>query len=140
MVQNTTNDEEYLFEGQVIISETDLKGLITFANRKFCEISGYSTQELVGQPHNLIRHPDMPRAAFKEMWDTIEHGEVWHGVVKNLRKDGRFYWVSTEIAPIKDDKGNITGYIAARKPVGRKDIDETAAIYKKMLKNEREGV
>lgn len=140
MVQSTTNDEEYLFEGSVIISETDLKGLITFANRKFCEISGYSAQELVGQPHNLIRHSDMPRAAFKEMWDTIEHGEVWHGVVKNLRKDGRFYWVSTEIAPIKDDNGNTIGYIAARKPVGRKDIDETAAIYKKMLKNEREGV
>jgi aerotaxis receptor len=130
-------DEEFLFEGRVIISETDTKGIITFANRKFCEISGYNSDELVGQPHNVIRHPDMPKEAFAKMWDTIKGGQIWHGLVKNLRKDGRFYWVETEIAPVKDDTGNITGYIAARKPAGRKDIEETAALYKSMLEKEQ---
>lgn len=133
-------DKEYLFEGHIIISETDLNGIITFANRKFCKISGYSPKELVGQPHNIIRHPDMPRAAFAQMWDTIKSGEIWHGIVKNLRKDRRYYWVETEIAPIKDEKGTITGYIAARKPAARKDIEETAAIYKSMIENENKGV
>lgn len=129
-------DEEYLFQGRVIISETDTRGVITFANRKFCEISGYSADELVGQPHNIIRHPDMPKEAFAKMWETIKSGQIWHGLVKNLRKDGRYYWVETEIAPVKDDDGNITGYIAARKPAGRKDIDETEAIYQTMRENE----
>ncbi len=137
MDRNDVIDEEFTFEGRVIISETDDKGIITFANRKFCEISGYSADELVGQPHNIIRHPDMPKEAFSKMWDTIKGGQIWHGLVKNLRKDGRYYWVETEIAPVKDDAGNITGYIAARKPAGRKDIEETAAMYKTMLVNER---
>lgn len=139
MTQIDTIDDEYLFEGNVIISETDLKGIITFANRRFCEISGFSAQELVGRPHNIIRHPDMPKHAFETMWKTIEAGESWRGLVKNLRKDGRYYWVATEVAPIKDAKGVITGYIAARKPAARKDIEEAAAKYKKMLEKEREG-
>lgn len=129
-------DEEYLFQGRVIISETDTKGTITFANRKFCEISGYTADELLGQPHNIIRHPDMPKEAFQKLWDTIKNGQTWHGLVKNLRKDGKFYWVETEIAPVKDADGKLTGYIAARKPAGRKDIEETEAIYKTMLSHE----
>ncbi len=129
-------DEEYLFQGRVIISETDLKGVITYANRKFCEISGYTQEELIGQPHNLIRHPDMPKEAFAKMWSTIQGGQIWHGLVKNLRKDGKFYWVETEILPSKDTDGTITGYVAARKPASRKDIEETAEIYRKMKENE----
>ncbi len=129
-------DEEYLFQGRVIISETDLKGVITYANRKFCEISGYSNDELVGQPHNIIRHPDMPKEAFAKVWSTIQGGQIWHGLVKNLRKDGKFYWVETEILPSKDADGNIIGYVAARKPAARKDIEETAEIYRKMKEKE----
>jgi aerotaxis receptor len=130
-------DEEYLFEGRVIISETDTKGVITFANRKFCEIAGYTPDELKGQPHNIIRHPDMPKAAFAQMWETIKSGQSWHGIVKNLRKDGRYYWVETEITPVHDDEGNITGYIAARKPASRKNIDEIILTYKTMLEKEK---
>ena len=130
-------DEEYHFEGRVIISETDLKGIIVYANRKFCEISGYTSEELVGKPHNIIRHPDMPKAAFEKMWDTIKGGTIWHGLVKNLRKDGLYYWVETEISPIKNEEGEITGYIAARKPASRKDIEQTEATYKTMLENEK---
>lgn len=130
-------DKEYLFEGRVIISETDTKGIITFANRKFCEISGYNPDELKGQPHNIIRHPDMPKAAFAQMWETIKGGRSWHGLVKNLRKDGLYYWVETEITPVHNDEGEITGYIAARKPASRKNIDEIANTYKTMLDKEK---
>ncbi len=134
----TLLDEEYLFEGRVIISQTDAKGIITFANRIFCEISGYSVTELVGQPHNIIRHPDMPKAAFQKMWETLKGGQVWSGLVKNLRKDGRYYWVDTEIMPIyTNDK--ITGYVAARKPASKKDVQETEKLYKKMLEIETKG-
>lgn len=129
-------DEEFLFEGRAIISETDTRGIITFANRKFCEISGYAKEELVGQPHNIIRHPDMPKQAFAQMWSTIQGGEPWHGLVKNLRKDGKYYWVETEITPVMDESGRITGYIAARKPAGRKDIEDAISLYKAMLENE----
>ena len=136
MEQAEVLDEEFLFQGRVIISETDLKGIITYANRKFCEISGYSHEELVGKPHNLIRHPDMPKEAFSKVWNTIQSGQIWHGLVKNLRKDGKFYWVETEILPSKDADGNVTGYVAARKPASRKDIEETSEMYRKMKEKE----
>jgi aerotaxis receptor len=129
-------DEEYFFEGRAIVSETDLNGVITFANRRFCEISGYTADELVGEPHNIIRHPDMPKAAFAQVWKTIQAGTIWHGLVKNLRKDGKFYWVETEISPIYNNNGDVKGYMAARKPASRKNIEETATIYKTMLDQE----
>ncbi len=129
-------DEEHIFDGRAIISETDTKGIITFANRKFCEIAGYTPAELKGQPHNVIRHPDMPKAAFAQMWETIQSGQSWHGLVKNLRKDGRYYWVDTEVTPVKNEAGEITGYIAARKPASRKNITEIIETYKLMKEKE----
>ena len=129
-------DEEYLFQGRVIVSETDLKGNITYANRKFCEISGYEKEELIGKPHSIIRHPDMPKEAFAKMWSTIQSGQIWHGLVKNLRKDGKFYWVETEILPSKNEDGTITGYVAARKPASRQDVEEMSQVYKKMRDSE----
>ena len=130
-------DKEYHFEGRAIVSETDIKGVITFANRKFCEISGYEQNELIGKPHNIIRHPDMPRAAFAQMWKEIQSGQTWHGFVKNLRKDGLYYWVETEITPVFDTNRTITGYIAARKPANRKNIEEAQTLYTKMLESEK---
>ena len=132
----TPIDEEYIYEGKVIISQTDLKGIITYANRMFCAISGYKSEELVGQPHNIIRHPDMPSAAFAKMWETISGGQAWNGLVKNLRKDGLYYWVDTEILPIIDTNNKVTGYIAARKPASRKDIEENQEIYQKMIEDQ----
>lgn len=129
-------DEEYFFEGRAIVSETDLKGVITFANRRFCEISGYSVDELVGQPHNIIRHPDMPKAAFAQLWKTILSGTIWHGLVKNLRKDGKYYWVDTEVSPMYDVDGTLKGYMAARKPASRRNIEETELLYKTMIEKE----
>ena len=132
----TPVDEEYVFDGSAIISQTDLKGFITFANRKFCEVAGYKIDELIGSNHNIIRHPDMPKSIFGKMWDTISGGESWNGLVKNLRKDGLYYWVYTEITPIYNKDEEITGYIASRKNPPRKDIEESEELYKKMLKTQ----
>lgn len=136
MDRPTPIDEEYFFDGRPIVSETDIDGTITFANRRFCEISAYSVDELVGQSHNIIRHPDMPKAAFAQLWKTILSGTIWHGLVKNLRKDGKYYWVDTEVSPMYNDDGSIKGYMAARKPASRRNIEETAALYKQMISKE----
>ena len=132
----TPIDEEYIYNGGAIVSQTDLDGVITYANRAFCEASGYRADELVGKLHNIIRHPDMPKIVFAKMWETINGGQAWNGLVKNLRSDGRFYWVETEILPILDDNGTITGFIAARKEASRKDIGETIQTYEKMLETQ----
>jgi PAS domain S-box-containing protein len=130
-------DEEVLFDGRSLISETDLKGNITFVNRKFVEMTGYSKEEAVGEPHNILRHPDMPKAAFAQMWKVIKEGKIWDGYVKNLRKDGKFYWVIVHIVPKKDDDGNIVGYIASRKMPDRSMLRTVEAEYKKMLAAEK---
>ena len=133
MNRATPIDEEYIFDTSVIISQTDDKGIITYANQAFSDVSAYKVDELLGMPHNILRHPDMPKIAFAKMWETIQGGQAWNGLVKNLRKDGLYYWVDTEILPIKDDDDKVTGYIAARKAASRKDINENAQIYAKML-------
>ena len=136
MSQVTPIDEEFIFEDSAIISQTDLEGIITYANRKFCQVSAYSSEELLGQSHSIIRHPDMPRLAFEKMWSNLSSGHPWNGLIKNMRKDGLFYWVYTEIAPIKDENENTTGYIASRKAASRKDIEETQAIYNRMYQDQ----
>ncbi len=100
-----------------IVSKTDPKGIITFVNDHFCDISGYDKEELVGRPHNIIRHPDMPSSAFKEMWETIQAKQVWNGVVKNRAKNGNAYHVKTTVIPILDSSGNILEYIGIRSDI-----------------------
>lgn len=133
MKRPTPIDEEVLFDGRSLISETDTKGIITFVNRKFTEMTLYTKEEAVGQPHSLLRHPDMPKAAFKEMWDVIQAGKAWEGYVKNLRKDGRYYWVVVNIIPKLDDKGTIVGYIASRKMPDRDYLQNVIVQYKQMI-------
>jgi len=128
-------DEEYVFNEGVIVSSTDIKGIITYANRKFCEVTGYDKSELVGKNHNLIRHPDMPKAAFKEVWETISNNKEWTGIVKNLRKDGLYYWVYSHITPILNDD-TIVGYTAVRRPASQNEISEIIPIYKKLIEQE----
>jgi PAS domain S-box-containing protein len=99
-----------------IISKTNPKGIITYANDKFCEISGYTREELIGKPHNIVRNPDMPSDAFKQMWKTIKNKQIWNGQVKNLRKDGTSYYVDATISPIIND-GKIIEYIAMRNDI-----------------------
>ena len=130
-------DEEVLFDGRSLISETDLKGMITFVNRKFVEMTGYSKDEAVGEPHNILRHPDMPKAAFEGMWKIIKEGKTWEGYVKNLRKDGKYYWVVVNIVPKKDEAGNVIGYIASRKMPDPAHLRLVKQQYKEMLAKEK---
>jgi PAS domain S-box-containing protein len=97
-----------------IVSKTDLKGIITYANQMFCDISGYTQEELIGSPHNIIRHPDVPKEAFRDMWNTIRSKKVWKGVVKNRKKDGGYYIVNATVLPILDNRGEIREFVAVR--------------------------
>ncbi|MDX1296358.1 MAG: response regulator, partial [Sulfurimonadaceae bacterium] len=100
-----------------IVSKTDLKGNITYINQKFCDISQYNAGELIGKRHNIIRHPDVPASVFKEMWDTIQAKHIWHGTLKNRRKDGSAYYTDSVVMPILDKEGNITEYISSRNDI-----------------------
>ena len=130
IVKSQPVDEEVIFDGGVMITETDSKGIITYANRKFREMTGFSREELIGSPHSINRHPDMPKGAFRAMWKTIADKKVWRGYVKNMRKDGKFYWVLVYIQPKLDENGEITGYVAGRKvayPDAYKEIEKKYA-------------
>lgn len=110
----TIVDQEVTFDdSQQLVSTTDLRGVTTYANTAFCQVSGYSEAELVGKNHNIVRHPDMPKAAFKELWDKLEQGHSWRGVVKNRCKDGRYYWVDAFVTPIFES-GKLVGYQSVR--------------------------
>jgi len=130
-------DEEHIYEGSVIVSQTDLNGDIVYVNKMFCSMSGYNREELIGKAHNIIRHPDMPQAIFAKLWNKISSGQVWNGLIKNLRKDGLYYWVDIEILPIKDNHNELTGYMAVMKPASRKNILENEEIYSAMLEAEQ---
>ncbi len=123
-------------QNKPVISKTDLKGIITYVNVSFCKISGYSKNELIGKPHFIVRHPDMPKSIFKQMWHTIEKGEKFRGFIKNLRKDGKYYWAEIFIEPMMDDKGVKTGYISMKKPVSQSDKEKYEKLYKEMKEKE----
>jgi len=124
-------DEEVVFDGGVMITETDTKGIITYANKKFREMTGFSRKELIGAPHSINRHPDMPKGAFRGMWRIISQKKHWRGYVKNMRKDGKYYWVLVYIQPKLDENGKIIGYIAGRKIAYKKSIEEAKKLYAK---------
>jgi aerotaxis receptor len=119
-----------------LVSETDEKGIIRFANDEFCKYAGYSLDELLGKPHNIVRHPDMPRAAFKDLWDTIKSGKRWRGFVKNRAKDGRYYWVFATVYPFTSCDGS-KGYISCRRKISQMEKEKYEALYKKMRAQER---
>lgn len=135
---NYINEEFPYPEGQLIISRTDLAGNITHFNQAFVILSGYTREELLKQQHSILRHPDMPRAAFKGLWDTVQAGKKWHGYVKNLRKDGRFYWVYATVVP--NYHGDIIeGYTSVRRQPSREKIAYYTEVYKKLLEEEKEN-
>lgn len=129
-------DEEVPFDGGVMITETDKAGIITYANRKFRELTGYTKEELIGSPHNINRHPDMPKAAFQELWETIKGGNYWEGFVKNMTAEGKYYLVVVWIKPKLDDNGEIIGYIAGRKIPDRDMLERALTQYKAMKLDE----
>ena len=119
-----------------LVSETDEKGIINFANDEFCKYAGYSVEELIGKPHNIVRHPDMPRAAFKDLWDTIKSGKKWRGFVKNSAKNGRYYWVFATVYPFTNCDGE-KGYISCRRVVSDMEKEKYDRLYKEMRAGER---
>ena len=121
-----------LNRSDLIVSKTDTKGNITYANPSFVKISGYTTKELVGQAHNITRHPDMPRAVFAHMWKALEAGRHTYCYVKNLAKDGSFYWLFAYVTPDLDAKGNIIGYHSERRAPNAKAIAEIENLYEKI--------
>jgi len=130
-------DIEVMFPlGRLIVSRTDLTGVITHANDAFVEMSGYTRDELIGTPHHVLRHPDMPKIAFKGLWDDIAAGKKWHGYVKNLRKDGAYYWVyATAVPNVRN--GAIVGYTSVRRKPSRTRVNELIPVYQQWLDQEK---
>jgi len=123
-----TDQEVRMKDGDFLVSTTNIHGKITNVNRAFVEISGYSRAELIGQAHSIIRHPDMPGAAFEDLWSVIESDKTWNGLVKNRTKEGDFYWVEANVTPIKE-KGELTGYMSVRTCPNQSDVDAASQLY-----------
>jgi len=134
--QPVTDQETRLPEGQFIYSRTDLNGIIVEANQAFAEISAYRRDEMLGQHHNMVRHPDMPPEAFADMWRDLKSGRPWRGVVKNRRRDGGYYWVVANASPIREN-GQIVGYQSIRTTPTRDEIEAAGAAYKRLLQGDK---
>ena len=134
-----TDRERVMRDDDFIVSKTDLSGRITYGNRIFIEYSGYAEDQLLGTQHNIIRHPDMPRAAFKLAWSTIESGKEFFAYVKNMSRDGSFYWVFTHITPDFGPHGDIVGYYSVRRCPKRSAIEKIEPVYRQMLAAERDA-
>ncbi len=126
-------------DNDFIVSKTDPKGRIVYGNRIFIEFSGYSEAELLGSQHNIIRHPDMPRSVFRLLWDTIQGGEEFFGYVKNLSKDGSFYWVLANITPSFSPRGDLEGYYSVRRAPKRQALGVIQPLYREMLAAEQQA-
>ena len=123
-----TQKEHHLPEGAFIVSTTDLRGVITSVNQEFINISGFAQEELLGQPHSLVRHPDMPPAAFEDLWRTIKAGNPWQGMVKNRCKNGDFYWVDASVTPV-EEKGQAVGFVSIRSKPTKAQIVDAERMY-----------
>ncbi|MCG3690500.1 PAS domain-containing protein [Aliarcobacter butzleri] len=125
-IEKETILDDYAF----LVSQTDKKGIIQFANDDFCKVSEYTIDELIGQPHSIVRHSDMPKKAFQSLWDTVKSGKVWTGYVKNTTKSGGFYWVFATVYPSSADNGDIN-YLSCRRKANIKEISEAIKLYNK---------
>ena len=133
-MSHITTVERTFTEKEQLVSTTDLNGTITYANAEFCEIAGYSLDELIGQHHNIVRHPDMPKAAFKDLWEKLKRGDSWRGMVKNRCKNGDYYWVDAYVTPLLTN-GKITGYQSVRAYPSAKQKSQAQALYNKLNQN-----
>jgi len=127
----TPTDVCKAYHGETMITETDKDGIITYANRRFKEFSGYSGKELIGAPHAIVRHPDMPKGLFKAMWEIIQNKKIWRGYIKSLCKDGSYYWALVYIQPKINEAGEIVGYVANRRdayPDAIAEVEERYAL------------
>ena len=129
-----TEIETPMPDGRLIVSRTNPQGVITHVNKSFVEMCGYAEDELIGAPHYILRHPDMPAAAFKTVWDTLQAQKKWHGYVKNLRKDGGYYWVYATVIP-NIRNGQLMGYTSVRRKPSRAKVKEAEDLYKTQWSN-----
>ncbi len=129
--------ERVMRDNDFIVSKTDLKGRISYANKIFIEFSGYSQDELLNTQHNVIRHPDMPRAVFNLLWKTLESGQEFNGYVKNMSKDGSFYWVFANVTPSYDNNNKLIGYYSVRRKPSAQAVSVIEPIYNEMLAAEK---
>lgn len=127
------NREVTFEENEFIVSKTDLQGKITYGNELFIKISGYSEEELLGAPHNILRHPDMPKSIFKLLWETVKSGKELIAFVKNRTKDGDYYWVEAQVTPSVDSSGKIIGFHSARRKPKRDSVEFFDKLYKELL-------
>ena len=123
--------EKILSEDAFLVSETDSKGHIIFANKEFCQTAGYKLDELIGKQHNIVRHNDMPKAAFADLWSTVKQNKDWQGFVKNSTKDGGYYWVFATVYPFVNEKGEQC-YMSCRRKPSREDVEKYTQLYKTM--------
>ncbi|MFA7431650.1 MAG: PAS domain-containing protein [Rhodospirillaceae bacterium] len=133
-----TGRERFFGQDEIIVSKTDLKGRITYANSVFLNIAGYTEREVVGAPHSLIRHPDMPRAVFKVLWDVLAEGREIFAYVKNRSQNGDHYWVIAHVTPSFDAEGAIIGYHSNRRPPNRRALEVIEPLYASIRKIELE--
>lgn len=132
-----TQNEKVMREDDFLVSKTDLKGRILYGNQIFIEYSGYSEQELLGSQHNIVRHPDMPRGVFKLLWDVLQAEQECFAYVKNMSKDGSYYWVFANVTPSRDAQGRVEGYFSVRRKPKQSGIAVVTDVYAKMLAEER---
>ncbi len=137
MAEATSSEKKLQLE-DLIVSKTDIKGRITYCNDSFMEFAGYNEEELLGQPHNLIRHPDMPRAVFRFMWETLQAENEFFGFVKNRQKDGGFYWTFANVTPSFDSDSQLVGYYSVRRWPHPEGIEYFQSVYQYMLETEAE--
>lgn len=131
-----TGEERTFGRDEIIVSKTDARGVLTYANDVFIRVSAYSEEELVGRPHNVIRHPDMPRCVFSLLWDTIQRGDEIFAYVVNLARDGAHYWVLAHVTPTFDARGAITGYHSNRRVPDRGAVAEVSELYAELCRIE----
>ncbi|MDD3519371.1 MAG: PAS domain-containing protein [Chromatiales bacterium] len=132
-----TGKEISLTDDDIIVSKTDLTGRITYANRTFMRIANYSERQLLGIQHNIVRHPDMPRGAFKLLWDTLKSGQEFFAYVFNMTSEGHGYWVFANVTPDRDANGKVIGYFSVRRKPKPAALDVVRPIYKQMLEIEK---
>ena len=130
-----TQQEVDYDDDALLVSKTNKKGIVTYCNEVFMQIAGFEEHELLGKNHNIVRHPDMPPEAFQDLWDTVSAGKEWHGIVKNRCKNGDYYWVDATVTPDYNAKGQIIGYMSARRKATRQQIADAEKLYKQLNAN-----
>lgn len=131
------NEEIRFEENEIIVSKTDLKGKIVYVNDVFCRVAEMSTSEVLDKPHNIIRHPEMPRCIFKLLWDTLTSGSEIFAYVKNMSKTGKYYWVIAHVTPSYDTNGHVNGYHSTRRMPTKKAVSEISEIYNSLIREEQ---